>query len=522
MLNEDRQKELDRLLDGDLPDTERARTLEGLDSDPEALDWLADRAWMNAQLQRAMQRRGMEAEARSIGEKPGPTASPDRPAPWGVAGFAIVAIAASLVLGVFVWLSDRPAIPALGIARVIRVEGEVLVDGKRALANGDELFAADNLSISNGLIELAFRESGVHVVAGAPLSMRLDDPMRLFLRQGEAKLVVPPQGIGFVVETVEQKITDLGTSFVVTAREQGSKVLVLDGEVMVGPQAGGDGQMMFEGDVADFKRGDLLRLRSQQDSGVPELSFPAVGQESALSGLLLAFDEQTLFPDRKRDEDVIGREVLPLIKSGFRDRSSLARLQPGKPLSFNGIAGSYVNFPGRNGLESYSTAGGWLAWYQGRIKAPRSGRYRFWGYADNQLLVAVDGRPVFEGSRYNSVFRRELAVPRHDHPSLPCLNAVAGFAAGPWIEFGAEPVRVDILFGETAGTKTSALLLVEREGESYEETFWGQPKWPLFLTDPPSSAEVAELETLRRHMEKKLMGSFSIPSESVWRVPVEL
>tara|TARA_Y100001934_G_scaffold113268_1_gene138618 strand:+ start:1496 stop:3064 length:1569 start_codon:yes stop_codon:yes gene_type:complete len=522
MLNEDRQQELDRLLDGDLSDVERARALEGLESDPEAIDWLADRAWMNAQLQRAIKRRGIEARARSSEETTGAVDLPIRPGGWGVAGLAIAAIAATLVVGVFVWLSGRPSVSVPGIARVIRVDGEVMVNGKRILAHGDELFAADKLSMTNGLVELAFRESGVHVLASAPLSMRLDDPMRLFLHEGEAKLVVPPQGVGFVVETVEQKITDLGTSFVVTARKQGSKVLVLDGEVMVGPQTRGDSQMMFEGDVAEFDRGELLRLRSQQHSGVPELSLPPAGQEPALSGLLLAFDEQTRFPGRVRDEDVIGREVLPLIKSGFRDRSSLARLQQGGPLSFHGIAGSYVNFPGRNGLKSYSVAGGWLAWYQGRVKPPRPGRYRFWGYADNQLLVAVDGRPVFEGSRDNSAFRRELDVPRRDHPALPCLNAVAGFASGPWIEVGAEPVRFDILFGETARNQTSGLLLVEREGDSYEETFWGQPKWPLFLTDPPSSAEVAELETLRSHMEKKLMGSFSIPSESVWRVPVEL
>ena len=51
---------------------------------------------------------------------------------------------------------------------------------------------------------------------------------RVFLKEGEIKLVVPPQGIGFVVDTMERKFVDLGTSFVVQADEQGSKILVLE------------------------------------------------------------------------------------------------------------------------------------------------------------------------------------------------------------------------------------------------------------------------------------------------------
>ena len=83
---------------------------------------------------------------------------------------------------------------------------------------------------------------------------------------------------------------------------------------------------------------------------------------------------------------------------------------------------------------------------------------------------------------------------------------------------GAEPVQLDLLFGEQGANLTSGLLLIEREGGTYEETFWGQPKWPLFLTEPSSDAEITELENLRRHMEEKLMGSFSISSDAVWNV----
>ena len=99
------------------------------------------------------------------------------------------------------------------------------------------------------------------------------------------------------------------------------------------------------------------------------------------------------------------------------------------------------------------------------------------------------------------------------------FNAVAGFASGPWIDIGTDPVQLDLVFGETSGTMTSAILLIEREGAAYEKTFWGQPKWNLFLTEMPmQEADIAQLEKLRLHMEEKLMGSFSLSEEAIWKV----
>jgi len=59
---------------------------------------------------------------------------------------------------------------------------------------------------------------------------------------------------------------------------------------------------------------------------------------------------------------------------------------------------------------------------------------------------------------------------------------------------------------------------VEREGENYEQTFWGQPRWPLFLTEEPDENQLSELDQLRAYMEKKLMGSFSVSEDAVWKV----
>ena len=145
----------------------------------------------------------------------------------------VAGIAALVVLGLFFFVDWNPRESKLVVARVIHVEGEGWVNGERQLVIGDELFAGDELTMDTGLVELAYRDSGVHALATAPLALDLDSTMHVNLSKGEMKLVVPPQGIGFVVDTPERKITDLGTSFVVKANESGSRVLVLDGQIAV-------------------------------------------------------------------------------------------------------------------------------------------------------------------------------------------------------------------------------------------------------------------------------------------------
>lgn len=435
----------------------------------------------------------------------------------------ITAIAAALVIAAVGWFhepANKTNEVERGIARVIRIEGEGKVGEDRVVVDGDELFASEELTLQQGLIELAFRETGVHVVATAPLRMKLDSNQRVLLHEGQVKLVVPPQGVGFVVDTAERKFVDLGTSFVVTASAKGSEVLVLDGQISVNEHDGKSKELMLEGEFARFDQKGKLKKRSPShlSLALPELSLPATtSTDRSLRGVVLGYESSTAITKKKLAKDVIGHEMLPLIHSKFHDRSSLEAFKQGKPVSFRGIAGAFHEFPDRTGLAPYSRDGGWMAWYHGQVRPPRPGRYRFWGYADNHLLVAINGKPVFEGSRRDSPFKK-LGIARTDNPALPCLIAPAGFACSDWIELSGDPIELDIMFGEVGGNLTSGLLLVEREGDTYDETFWGQPKWPVFLTEAPGEGEIAEFKRLLSHLEEKMMGSFSVSEEAVWKV----
>ncbi|MBT5168192.1 MAG: hypothetical protein HOL92_06910 [Opitutales bacterium] len=433
-------------------------------------------------------------------------------------------IAAAIAIGFFAWffLSGAPrAESELGVATVLRIEGQGLANQDRTLARGDALQAGDELKMEQGLVELVFTDTGVHAIATAPLFLTANSSKRIFLHNGDVKLTVPPQGIGFVVETAEREITDLGTSFVVTAVAGGSKVFVLDGEISLGKKNGIPARLMRKGEIAHFGR--LMKpqelIRKVED--LPALSLdtqtPSAGD---FSGIVLGFEEggltQALSQKEASQADFMGKRIAPLLVSKFHDRSGLDGLRQSNPLRFGGIAGSYRQYPEKSGLTPYSAQAGWITWYNGKVAPPSSGRYRFWGYADNHLIVAIDGNPVFDGSRYDSSLRQLSGIIRENHPDLPCINAPAGFASGPWIELGDDSIQLDILFGELSGNKSFGLLLVEREGEAYAETFWGQPKWPIFLTEAPNASHRSELEKIRDHMEKKLAGSFSVSSDSIW------
>ena len=435
----------------------------------------------------------------------------------------LCALAASLVFGAFGWFrtpEQQAAWIERGIARVIRVEGQISVGEDGIVASGTELYSGDELVMPKGLVELAFRETGVHVIATGPLKLTLDSDQRVSLLEGQVKLVVPPQGVGFVVNTTQRKFVDLGTSFVVSADADGSEVLVLDGQISVGDHDDASADLMHEGDFAKFdQKGELEKqTHVSLSQAFPELFLGATySGDGSLQGMILGYDKSTKIHNEGLKEDIIARSLLPLIHSGFSDNKCLEVFKRGEQLSFHGIAGAFHRFPDRAGLTPYSPEGGWMTWYHGQVIPPRSGRYRFWGYADNHLLLAINGTPVFEGSRRNSSLK-ELGIPRTDNPAFPCLIASAGFACGEWIELARGPVQLDILFGEIGNDNTSGLLLVEREGEQYEETFWGQPKWPIFLTESPSDDESAELKRLANHLEQKTMGSFSISEQAIWKV----
>ena len=229
-MTEDQVKLLHGYLDGALSEAQMETLEDLLRNDPEARRTLRSLATIDAKWQEL-------ATAESMPQTIDAQAPPKPIRPLLPTWAVISSIAAALVVGFSGWFF-RPApvaieAPELGLARIIRANGATTANGK-PVAAGSELYSGDKVMLADGVLELAFRDTGVHVIATGPFDATLDTTKRMYLRTGSAKLVVPPQGQGFVVDTYERKITDLGTSFVVTASDKGSDVLVLDGFIRYG------------------------------------------------------------------------------------------------------------------------------------------------------------------------------------------------------------------------------------------------------------------------------------------------
>ena len=142
----------------------------------------------------------------------------------------------------------------------------------------------------------------------------------------------------------------------VKASKAGSRVLVLDGQVAVKSEDDSKDQLMIEGDLAKFGRDGQVDWQShERHPEISELPSPPLPpNEASLHGEILGFKSSTNTTRLQKKSDVIAKQFLPLVQSGFHDRSCLEELTQGNPLRYSGILGSYKTFPTRAGLVPYA------------------------------------------------------------------------------------------------------------------------------------------------------------------------
>jgi len=134
-------------------------------------------------------------------------------------------------------------------------EGRLGKVGVIASTSEDEFITDPTLYIGEfqaqkGLFELNLN-SGVVVIAQAPVHLDIRDPMEIFCHQGNLRFRVPAQAKGFRVITHDREIIDHGTEFGVNISHTTSSVKVFEGEVEI-VQATSDPLRMFEGDIENW------------------------------------------------------------------------------------------------------------------------------------------------------------------------------------------------------------------------------------------------------------------------------
>jgi hypothetical protein len=126
----------------------------------------------------------------------------------------------------------------------------------------------------------------------------------------------------------------------------------------------------------------------------------------------------------------------------------------------------------------------WLAYYQGEIVAPKTGKYRFHGVGDDVLVVRVKNRVVLDGSIMNASGWQSDDQTDDLFKSYNNL----GMRVGDWFSLQeGKPVSMEVLLGEEPGGLFFAQLYVEMEGVSYPTRNEGaaqpRPILPIFKTD---------------------------------------
>lgn len=142
--------------------------------------------------------------------------------------FPILAWAATIVIVAglaFTWSNRAP------IALVNDEANAVFADG---MAPQDGVFERNTYTLESGMIAVEFR-NGVFMTVKAPAEFEIVDNFRVRLKRGYVRAIAPESGHGFVIETPDADIEDLGTEFGVSVDGDSgdSEVHVFDGQVDV-------------------------------------------------------------------------------------------------------------------------------------------------------------------------------------------------------------------------------------------------------------------------------------------------
>jgi hypothetical protein len=121
----------------------------------------------------------------------------------------------------------------------------------------------------------------------------------------------------------------------------------------------------------------------------------------------------------------------------------------------------------------------WVAYYKGKIAAPESGRYRFWGIADDILMVRVKKDLVLDANLNSGICDWQSK----DERSRKFGMSAASLEIGDWFFLGkGRPADIEVLIGERPGGVFYTHLLIEQDGVDYPKGADGRPILPIFKT----------------------------------------
>lgn len=238
--------QIDRLLDGEILPDEAAPLLHRLESDPEALNALAERAHLHAALRSSFRRRSLQTEAL---QRLGPPEASDS-APRGGKNRALLFLAATLLFAgaiLAVWFRFQ------GFPMTVVAASE----SQTALFAPGSSLRLRSLHLAEGWLQVRL-PTGVLLHLNGPIELSLLSETRARLLRGRLTADVGEAGKGFILETSQTRVVDLGTRFGVDASSSThTDVIVFQGQVEL---FSGRAQTPF----ARLQTGDAVRVGVQR------------------------------------------------------------------------------------------------------------------------------------------------------------------------------------------------------------------------------------------------------------------
>jgi hypothetical protein len=163
----------------------------------------------------------------------------------------------------------------------------VRMDSERGVVSSRAVRAGEKLEETSGLIRLDFTNGAV-IAIEAPAKLTVVSVMEIDLKTGKLNGWCPDTAHGFKVTTDSAGLTDLGTSFGVTATQDGkAEFMVLDGEVEV--QKGQEKVRLLQGDAVKTSKQEKL-LNTEFDPSGFKNTWPLAQGIFATKGAVVPAD----------------------------------------------------------------------------------------------------------------------------------------------------------------------------------------------------------------------------------------
>ncbi len=225
-----------------------------------------------------------ESDTVAVGQDPLRASEPDSPQgreKMTSRAVALVAVvAATLLISFGIWMSQSGENDDRTVAGRERAIAWLVTGIDALLKKGAETWEDNTLpsgeyQLERGLLHLRFG-SGVMVYVEAPARFHAVNDKRVVLHSGRLSANVPPDGVGFVVETPKAEVIDFGTEFSVDVADGASEVHVFEGLVRVQPKS---------------RTGNAVDLRTSQAVMIDNATEKPVEIELATDRFIRTFDE---------------------------------------------------------------------------------------------------------------------------------------------------------------------------------------------------------------------------------------